>query len=384
MSPEQQILDLEALLKPISDDAPSGENVRNLAYDEVKALRTTESADSMVGTLRAGEFKTAQWDKVITVCVRELTTRTKDLQLGVWLAEAVTRVHGMPGLAAALEFLIGLNEKFWPSYYSGVAVAEGKTATEDGGLDMRAGRFAELDKLLRIAIENTKMTTKVDNETHAFWEWKQIQILYSNASRAKPEERDAIETEANAKKEVFDKAVGKSSWEFYDEIMQPLQKSMTLLGKLRETVDRLFNEDPGKYDMEDQVTGFSDLRKEMEAFHLRIEAILDEKPAPPGKGKNAIIVNGDEGGGDGTGTKGGGGGDMSVEPDSRAEALRRLSLIAQFFQRTEPHSPVSYLVNRAVKWGEMGLEGWLDEVIADPTILNALRETLGLPKKDGY
>jgi hypothetical protein len=29
----------------------------------------------------------------------------------------------------------------------------------------------------------------------------------------------------------------------------------------------------------------------------------------------------------------------------------------------------------------MPLENWLDEVIADTTVLNALRETLGLPKK---
>jgi type VI secretion system protein ImpA len=42
---------------------------------------------------------------------------------------------------------------------------------------------------------------------------------------------------------------------------------------------------------------------------------------------------------------------------------------------------VAYLVQRAVRWGEMPLENWLDEVIADANVLNALRETLGLPKK---
>jgi len=41
---------------------------------------------------------------------------------------------------------------------------------------------------------------------------------------------------------------------------------------------------------------------------------------------------------------------------TRAEAIRRLEEVGQFFRRTEPHSPISYLVARAVKWGSMPLE----------------------------
>jgi len=374
---EQEVLDIDALLQPISDDAPSGVNVRPLGvYDEVKALRTTESADSMVGTLRAGEYKTAQWGKVVTLCVKELSTRTKDLQLAVWLAEGLARVHGTMGLKRGLEFVLALNVNFWPTYFPPI---------EDGGLDMRAGRLAEMEKLLKTAIENMVMTPKVEGEAHAFWEWKQIQILYSNASKAKPDERSSIEGEANAKKEAFEKAVGKGSWEYYDDLLQPLIQSQDVLSQLRETVDKLFQADPTFYDMEDSITGFSTLRTEMEEFRLRLEGILEEKPAPPGKGRNAPPpdTGGGEGGGDGTGTAGGGGGPAGPV-ETRGEALSRLRTIAEFFARTEPHSPVSYLVQRAVRWGEMPLENWLDEVIGDPATLNALRETLGLPKKEGY
>jgi type VI secretion system protein ImpA len=62
----------------------------------------------------------------------------------------------------------------------------------------------------------------------------------------------------------------------------------------------------------------------------------------------------------------------------RAEALRQLQTIAEFFQQTEPHSPVSYLVQRAVKWGEMPLEKWLTDVISDEGVLTRIRETLGI------
>jgi type VI secretion system protein ImpA len=377
MSPEQEILDIEALLQPISQDAPSGINLRPLGvYDEVKALRTTESADSMVGTLRPGEYKTAQWGKAAALCIKELSTRSKDLQLAVWLAEALVHVHGCRGLARGLEFILGLNQRFFPSYYPPI---------EDGGLDMRAGRLAELERLLTQAIDASAMTAKVEGEIHAFWEWKQIQLLFSNASRAKPEEKDAILAEATAKKEAVDKAVAKTSWEFYDDgILQPLIRSQEILTELRETADRLFAAEPTFGEMEDSVTGFSELRKEMDEVRLRVEGILDEKPAPPGKGRNAAPAGpgaAADASGDGSAAVQQGGGSLSADPESRADALRRLASIARFFQRTEPHSPVAYLVQRAVRWGEMPLENWLDEVIADTTVLNALRETLGLPKK---
>ena len=58
--------------------------------------------------------------------------------------------------------------------------------------------------------------------------------------------------------------------------------------------------------------------------------------------------------------------------------MRRLSEIAAFFQKTEPHSPVAYLVQRAVRWGNMPLDSWLRDVIKDESVLFNLRETLGL------
>ena len=53
------------------------------------------------------------------------------------------------------------------------------------------------------------------------------------------------------------------------------------------------------------------------------------------------------------------------------------------FRRTEPHSPVSYLVQRAITWGQMPLDAWLVDVIKDNNVLAGLRETLGLKGESG-
>ena len=52
---------------------------------------------------------------------------------------------------------------------------------------------------------------------------------------------------------------------------------------------------------------------------------------------------------------------------SREDALRALGEIANFFRRTEPHSPLSYTLDEAVRRGRMTWPELLAEVVADTT-----------------
>ena len=61
---------------------------------------------------------------------------------------------------------------------------------------------------------------------------------------------------------------------------------------------------------------------------------------------------------------------------SRRQALAQLREVAEFFRRTEPHSPVAYLADKAASWGEMPLHVWLKRVIKDETILSQVEELL--------
>jgi len=59
------------------------------------------------------------------------------------------------------------------------------------------------------------------------------------------------------------------------------------------------------------------------------------------------------------------------------EAFTLLAGIAQFFKQTEPQSPVPYLIERAIKWGNLPLEGWLNDVIKDSNVVDNIRDVLG-------
>jgi type VI secretion system protein ImpA len=65
-------------------------------------------------------------------------------------------------------------------------------------------------------------------------------------------------------------------------------------------------------------------------------------------------------------------------PGSREEALARLVAVGRYFRRCEPLSPVSYLIERAVRWGRKSLPDWLAEMVKDEQVLQGIHEHLGI------
>lgn len=70
---------------------------------------------------------------------------------------------------------------------------------------------------------------------------------------------------------------------------------------------------------------------------------------------------------------------MSGPLQNRTQALQQLRQVADFFRRTEPHSPVAYLADKAAQWGEMSLHEWLKTVVKDDGALAHVEELLGIP-----
>jgi type VI secretion system protein ImpA len=63
---------------------------------------------------------------------------------------------------------------------------------------------------------------------------------------------------------------------------------------------------------------------------------------------------------------------------NRAQALAQLRQVAEFFRRTEPHSPVAYLAEKAAGWGELPLHLWLRAVLKEPGAVAQMDELLGV------
>ena len=50
---------------------------------------------------------------------------------------------------------------------------------------------------------------------------------------------------------------------------------------------------------------------------------------------------------------------------NREDAFKQLLRISDFFMKTEPHSPVPYAIEKAVRWGRMPLNELMGELLVD-------------------
>ena len=122
----------------------------------------------------------------------------------------------------------------------------------------------------------------------------------------------------------------------------------------------------------------TNLKKSLDEIHSIVKRLLEEKRVEePDPADSADEGYTDLGTGAETNGVGGGRGIATGVVRDRRDALQRLAEVAAYFQRAEPHSPVAYPVQRAVKWGNMPLESWLTDVIKDENVLAQLRQTLG-------
>ena len=360
------VIDLEALLQPISEENPSGEYLRYSGiYDQIAEARRADD------TLDRGdwkeELKVADFRQVINLAIPALTSQTKDLQIGVWLSEAITKEYGFVGLRDSFKLISGLQEAFWETLHPEI---------DDGDMEGRANAVSWMEShAFTLIVKGARIT---DGDGYSFLDWEDSKIfnIPENLDTLPSSDQDRYrELQAQAEKQrrvtgdMWRKAKSATRRAFYEELNYAIGECWVEFNELNRVIEEKFDRN--------QMPGISNLKKALEDIHFQVKMLLEEKrleePDENDSGAENLSENN---------VSSEGGIQVSAAISSgaiqtRRDALKRLSDIADFFQRTEPHSPVSYLVSRSVKWGNMPLESWLQDVIKDETVLSSLRQTLG-------
>ncbi len=360
------VIDLEALLQPISEESPSGESLRYSGiYDEIAEARRADDG------LDQGDWKTEQkvadYGKVIDLGVNALTSQSKDLQIAVWVSEAIARKHGFAGFRDALLMLGGLQESFWDTIHPEI---------DEGDMEGRANAISWLDIQFPLAIKAAPILPASGYSYNDWDDAKKFEFPDNMDDLSSDERAPLLELKAQAEKErrvtgaMWNKEKSATRRDAVERLNFVIEESWAAFAELNRSIEE-------RYDRK-QMPGLSNLKKALEDIHTRLKMLLQEKRLEEPDPVEEIEESAEDGGEAGGAGGGKGSGSVGGAINSRKEALKRLADIAGFFQKTEPHSPVSYLVQRAVKWGNMGLETWLQEVIKDETVLFQLRETLGV------
>ena len=351
-------IDFETLLTPIPGPDPSGAPLRYAGtYDAIQKARRADDGLAQGDWKR--DTKNADWISVIAIAIEALQTKTKDIQIAAWLVEALVRRHGFAGLRDGLRLLRQLEETFWPTLHPLV---------EDDDMEPRAAPLEWLNEKLPATVRGVPVTRVHDGLAYSWIHWEESRIV-ENLLRQNPEAAQEELKEGKVSGEQFDRAVSITPRAFYETLLIDIDESFEAWEQLDRTNDEKFGR---------QAPSLLGLKKTLEDCRSLVDSItrrkreLEPNSEAPGVAGNPGQARGESVGG---GTDG-------VLTD-RASALRQLAAVAAFFRRTEPHSPVSYLVQRAVMWGGMPLEEWLREVIGDDGVLARVRETLGLTNPTG-
>jgi len=356
-----ETVEIATLLAPISAELPAGPWLRDdPVYDELKNAARGGGRSQF----EAAEAEPPDWRGLMRLASTTLATRSKDLQIAAWLTEALTRMNGFPGLRDGFRVLRELQQTFWDTLHPQI---------EDGDTEFRAGLLSYLNESsavsaresLGTAIEAIPLTIRLSEGGPYGYADRRDSREVENLKLQDPAKHQAAVDAGRLPGEQWDRAVAAGNRAFYEPLYADANEALEECDRLQATiVERFGSNAPSLLNVRKSIEDSRDLLWRILGEKRRLEPDLEELAAgEPAEGPSAA---------------GQASGPLPLEPRDRADAVRRLAAVASFFKRTEPHSPVAYLVQKAMRWAEMPLEAWLQEVLADENAMARVREMLGI------
>lgn len=371
-SPPIDVINIEEILAPISPEMPCGEELTRSSpsLDNVITLhqQSKESEKQQRNIELYGKANEAdpdpsppKWNDLIRASAELLSKESKDLRVAAWLAEALMRQHGFAGLRDGLKICHGLcNETYWAGIYPRPDEFDGHemTVAQLGGLTGDAA----LVPVSEIPVTNDGEESFNMND-------------YADSAQAGGDQ---------SKFERFQHSVKTTPAEFYRNLMDDLDEMVKMLNEMSDFLDAncLKNEydketAPSVIPLRNKLTDIREIIGGLARDHLAEDEVGEEGELEVGEGgepgtaiattqpKQQVVTMG------------------SAKVDSRADAFKALEKIADFFEKTEPHSPIASVIKQAVTWGGMTYAELQTELIQNRDVRSQLFLRVGVPEEEG-
>src|SRR3990167_87237 len=359
----------ENIRAPIHDNQPSGIDIRvggeiNQLYHATKDARV-EARNIERQRASAPEIVApkALWQTVYHHSLTILTEHAKDLEICAWLIEASVRLYGFRGLADSFALCTDLIEKFWDSIYP---------LPDEEGLEVRLSALSGLNGYSQAGslIQPISMIhlTQVNKGPFAFWQYKKaLEIDKMKDTQLKKQREQALGITLQQLQQDFNN----SNKAFIAELQIDLGAAQTQLTRYANTLDKKAGNDAPPTSaisatIDECKQQFQYLLTDSQFNNQLIENSTDNNEIE----HNAPIESQTL---------------VTIAPTSfhdsattRTEALNSLENLARYFEKTEPHSPLPFLLLRAVHWGKLSLPKLLEEMIDDKQSLKSVFELTGI------
>lgn len=371
----EPILDFDRLLSPISEDSPSGSYLRHSDFERFQQVKDARSA-AMTAERKIREFamidedelsslndqgqgvevpSAPDWRSVQDQCIETIAEHSKDLWVATWLIEALARRSGFAGVRDGCKLVTELADRFWDGIYP-------PKDEDDGYLDT-VSQIASLNGLdgagtLISPLEEIPLIPGFSDLTYA-------------AYRQATERGGGDVTEGdfeNAVRQVEIDALRDQEEDLSAVLDTYLEMCEQLETKCREGED------------DENAPPSSQVRATLETIQHAFSHLTRNVLASDSLGEQD---SDDEESNEITKVSGGPAVDIAqAQVNSREDAFKMLIKASEFFRKTEPHSPVSYMLQQTVEFGRMDLPQLLQTLIGDEDVLKDFSKRVGVPVQD--
>jgi type VI secretion system protein ImpA len=336
-------LDFDALLAPIPGDDPSGEPLPYEEYrkklDEYREEFDPEELDEVDPRRGDPNFpkKVPSWKAIVDLAQKALTGTSKDLLVAARLAEALTQTDGFAGARDGLCLLRRLAEECWDRLRPPVE--------EPDDLEVRAGIFNWLDDPAKGAMYPSKLRALpliVHGDTP-------VSYLSTQGQKNRPAAVPLQALQAAARAADADRC---------RDVAEDIAEALGELGRLGEALNaRMPVEAPSFHELRKALDDCQQVAKEI----LRARGTGGEAPATAGAdGAPAAAAAA-----------------AARQVQTRDDAYEQLRQVAAMLEKMEPHSPVPYLIRRAVELRTMRFPELVEELTRDGNVLAFLKRESG-------
>ncbi|GIV53604.1 MAG: type VI secretion protein [Candidatus Kapaibacterium sp.] len=357
------IVDLELLLSPISDEEPAGTD-QSATPQYLQIIDAMREDDPTIQRESWEEVRVADWNRVQQLCEEILETKAKDLQVAVWLCQALLRNHGIAGFNEGTMLVTGLCQHYWEWLHPQLE--------EPSLLYRRTNILTKFFNRLEEQLRHIQVTSPDDPELQPY-RWGDY-LDATHIDRMEESDKRRALSEGRPTSEMFTASLRATPDTFIEQLASDLDQAIACLAELEQVVQNSCEPlRPALDDPSDADVSFGAGREALGVLQQFVRRICGER----GIGLAAPTETESEESSSSSKSDGGAGA-VAGALQSREDAYRSIERIADFLARIEPHSPVPYLLRRAVKWGRMSAEEMLQELYQNAPDLEQLYRLLGL------
>lgn len=222
----------EDLLAPFPGENPSGQDIRYTPlFEQIKEARRED--DTFTQGVWQRVLKTADWPLVIRLTSDALAKKSKDLQLAVWLTEALVHREGFAGFQQGLDLCHSLLSEFWDSLYPEL---------EDGDPELRSVPLAWVASKLEIPLRQVPLTPHGISSIQFEASLQVPTEDEANSNSSKGDLRREAINDGKTTPEEIDEALRATQAAYFDESTALLQAARAALDRLNLLCDERFGE----------------------------------------------------------------------------------------------------------------------------------------------